>query len=187
MRKGEIAGLTWDCIDFQNNLITVKSTLDKHGHRDSTKSGRIRHVPINDFLKGVLHELFKNRSEASNYVFLSKGNPIDTNHLYRVFGKIQDQAGLENKIRVHDTRHTFASQFMMGGGSLYDLSQILGHTDTKMTQRYAHLSPSHLSKATQSLKFGAESELSKDFTPILPLSILGNKIESNVMVMKACN
>lgn len=168
MRKGEIAGLTWDCIDFQNNLITVKSTLDKFGHRESTKTGKIRHVPINSFLKSVLFNLFENRINSSDYVFQKDGTPLDTNHLYRVFQAFQKKAGITNKIRVHDTRHTFASQFMMKGlGSLYELAQILGHTDTKMTQRYAHLSPNHLAKATQGLSFGSENELSEIVNPIL--------------------
>ncbi len=174
MRKGEIAALTWDCIDFNSNLITVKGTLDKFGHRQMTKTGKIRYVPINPFLKSVLIDVFKQRTENSPYVFLSKGNPIDTNHLYRVFGKLQKSAGIHKKIRVHDTRHTFASMFMMKGlGSLYDLSSILGHSDTKMTQRYAHLSPNHLSKATLNLKFGMEKELSGEVTPNLPQAILG--------------
>lgn len=169
MRKGEIAALTWDCLNFHKNLITVKGTLDKFGHRESTKSGKIRYVPMNGFLKSVLLEEFRKRKEGCRYVFALNDRPIDTNHLYRVFGKIQKKAGITNIIRVHDTRHTFASQFMMKGlGSLFELSLILGHSDTKMTQRYAHLSPSHLSMATQNLKFGSEGELSKEFTPILP-------------------
>jgi site-specific recombinase XerD len=44
----------------------------------------------------------------------------------------------------HDLRHTFASHFMMRGANLYDLKEILGHADIKMTMRYAHLSPHHL-------------------------------------------
>jgi integrase len=169
MRKGEMAALTWECIDFHKNLIIVKGTLDKFGHRESTKSGKIRYVPLNGFLKGILLERLKKRSTSSPYVFELNGKPLDTNHLYRVFTSLQKKAGITNVIRVHDTRHTFASQFMMKGlGSLFELSLILGHSDTKMTQRYAHLSPSHLSMATQNLKFGSEGELSKEFTPILP-------------------
>ena len=44
----------------------------------------------------------------------------------------------------HDTRHHFASWFMMQGGSLLALNEILGHASLTMTQRYAHLSPGHL-------------------------------------------
>jgi len=48
---------------------------------------------------------------------------------------------------THILRHTFASHFMMGGGDILTLQRILGHSDIKMTMRYAHLSPDHLNKA----------------------------------------
>lgn len=184
MRKGEIAALTWECIDFQRNLITVKGTLDKFGHRLSTKSGKIRWVPMNDFLKSTLITLFRSRKEDSKYVFLLKNKPIDTNHLYRVFKVIQEKAQIGTKLRVHDLRHTFASNFMMKGlGSLYDLSQILGHADTKMTQRYAHLSPQHLALATQNLKYGVENELSEKVAPFQPLDDF-NSLMEEIRMMK---
>lgn len=183
MRKGEIAALTWDCINFSQNLITVKATLDKFGYRPSTKSGKIRFVPMNTFLKGFLFKLYQNRSTGSDYVFTYKGKPIDTNHLYRIFQSIQNKMGLMKTIRVHDLRHTFASQLMMkGSGSLYDLAEILGHADTKMTQRYAHLSPSHIAQKTQNLRFKAEEELQGEVTLILPLVETSEKSGLNLNV-----
>ncbi len=174
MRRGEIAGLTWDCIDFQNNLITVKSTRNRYGHRNTTKTGRIRYAPINTFLKNVLLQLFQKRTDATPYVFLYKNEPLDVQHIYRVFQILQEKAGIQNRIRVHDTRHTFASLFMMKGlGTLYDLANILGHSDTKMTQRYAHLSKQHLSVRTENMKFGMEDELFSKTSPIHPTSIVG--------------
>lgn len=44
----------------------------------------------------------------------------------------------------HDLRHTFASRYVMRGGSLPALQQILGHATLAMTMRYSHLSPKHL-------------------------------------------
>lgn len=44
----------------------------------------------------------------------------------------------------HVLRHTFASHFMMNGGNILVLQRILGHTDIKMTMRYAHFAPDHL-------------------------------------------
>ena len=41
--------------------------------------------------------------------------------------------------RFHDLRHTFASWYMMNGGDLYELAKILGHSNIKMTERYAKL------------------------------------------------
>jgi site-specific recombinase XerD len=55
------------------------------------------------------------------------------------FGRVLKDAGITN-FRFHDLRHTFASHYMMKGGQLYSLSNILGHKDLKMTQRYAKLS-----------------------------------------------
>ncbi|SAU51494.1 putative prophage gp Int for integrase [Klebsiella pneumoniae] len=47
----------------------------------------------------------------------------------------------------HVLRHTFASHFMMGGGNILVLQRILGHTDIKVTMRYAHFAPDHLTEA----------------------------------------
>jgi site-specific recombinase XerD len=50
---------------------------------------------------------------------------------------------------THVLRHTFASHFMMGGGNILVLQRILGHTDIKMTMRYAHFAPDHLEDAVK--------------------------------------
>jgi integrase len=169
MRKGEIAALKWDSVIWQQNHLVVKGTLDRYGDREVTKSGRIRYVPMNQFLRSVLENHFKERKVDSPYVFTIDGQSIDTNHAYRVFSQLQKSAGIKNKIRVHDTRHTFASQFMMKGlGSLFELGKILGHSDSKMTQRYAHLSPEHMESKTKNLIYGSEKELMENPTPILP-------------------
>ena len=55
------------------------------------------------------------------------------------------KAGLR-KFRLHDLRHTFASWYMMNGGDLYELAKILGHSNIKMTERYAKLAKSHIAK-----------------------------------------
>src|SRR5207245_659553 len=56
------------------------------------------------------------------------------------------RAGLTD-LHFHDLRHTFASQFVMAGGDLYILKEILGHKSITMSQRYAHLSPTYKIKA----------------------------------------
>jgi DNA-binding winged helix-turn-helix (wHTH) protein len=66
----------------------------------------------------------------------------------RVEGSFEDlleRAGIQG-FRFHDLRHTFASWFMMNGGDLYELAKILGHSNIKMTERYAKLARQHLAR-----------------------------------------
>lgn len=56
-----------------------------------------------------------------------------------------------NDFRIHDLRHTFASQLLMKGGSLKDVQELLGHKTMTMTLRYAHLTQEHKRKAVNLL------------------------------------
>jgi len=50
---------------------------------------------------------------------------------------------------MHVLRHSFASYFIVNGGNILTLQKILGHSDIKMTMRYAHLAPDHLLDAVK--------------------------------------
>lgn len=56
------------------------------------------------------------------------------------FERVARLAGL-HRIRIHDTRHSFASQLVMAGVSLKAVADLLGHAETRITERYAHLAP----------------------------------------------
>lgn len=68
---------------------------------------------------------------------------------YSAFRKAMQRASIETPAGqlTHVLRHTFASHFMMNGGNILVLQRILGHTDIKVTMRYAHFAPDHLSEA----------------------------------------
>lgn len=61
-------------------------------------------------------------------------------------------------IRVHDVRHTYASHYVMNGGSLADLQELLGHSSPMMTQKYAHLAPGHLKSKSSVVNFAASAD-----------------------------
>jgi integrase len=144
MRLAELCGLNWDRIDFVNNQICITRTRDKYGLKDTTKTKIKTFVPMATEVRILLVSLFNSRQD-NPYVFLeADGTEVKYSHVYRRFGKAQDKAGITNKIRVHDLRHTFASNYMMNGGNVFDLQKILGHTDIKMTMRYAHFTAEHL-------------------------------------------
>ena len=100
-----------------------------------TKGKKNRAVPISDELYETLPKV-----RTSKPVF--KG-------CYSAFRGAIKRAGIElpDGQLSHVLRHTFASHFMMRGGNIIVLQRILGHTDIKVTMRYAHFDPEHLTEA----------------------------------------
>lgn len=70
---------------------------------------------------------------------------------YAAFRKAVERAKIElpEGQMAHVLRHTFASHFIMNGGDILTLQKILGHSDLRMTLRYAHLAPDHLNAAVR--------------------------------------
>lgn len=137
MRAGELAGLRWSDVDLDRRLITVQRSFDK-----PAKSKKIRRVPIVDPLLPVLRA-WKLRGASAELVFPNeRGNMHVSNAraMHQIFHACLESAEIA-RIRFHDLRHTFASHYMLRGGSLFKLQKILGHSSIVMTQRYAHLSP----------------------------------------------
>lgn len=179
LRLAELCGLKWDRIDFLNNQISVTRTRDKFGCKETTKTKIKRYVPMTSEVRMLLMSLYK--ANHNPYVFLEKdGTEVKYAHVYRRFHKAQDKAGIINKIRFHDLRHSFASNYMMNGGNVFDLQKLLGHTDIKMTMRYAHFTPAHLQNSIKFMNMvGPDSESIpvldlRDFELVDKLTILGS-------------
>ena len=66
--------------------------------------------------------------------------------IMKVWSRLRGKAGLPN-LRIHDLRHQYASFLVNSGRTLYEVQQILGHSDPSVTQRYAHLSSRSLQEA----------------------------------------
>jgi integrase len=148
MRRGELFSLRWDQVDFSARLIVVNRSFCRILKTDKsyTKSGKVRYVPISDRLMHILKGV-KVKNIESNVIPFSS---IDM--LNRDFEKLSKLSG-NKKIKFHDLRHTFASSFLSGGGNIYDLQKILGHSTVQVTERYVHLVPSHLKGKTEVLGF----------------------------------
>lgn len=76
---------------------------------------------------------------------------IDRQRVEKSFKTLLDLAGIR-EFRFHDLRHTFASWYMLNGGDLYELAQILGHSNIRMTERYAKLGMTHIAKTGDTAK-----------------------------------
>jgi integrase len=145
LRRGELLGLTWERIELEADYgLSARLTLY------DTKSGKPRGVPLNDDAVQALASVEKDQAERTGLVFRRRGGTA-WGQIRTAFAGALIRAGITH-FRFHDLRHTFASHFMMRGGSLYGLKEILGHSDLKMTMRYAHLSPQHLRAGVMKLE-----------------------------------
>ena len=98
------------------------------------------------WLGGYAHGLQLKIDVAPDRIFPPE--PGATSGRQRVEGSFEDlleRAAIKD-FRFHDLRHTFASWFMMNGGDLYELAKILGHSNIKMTERYAKLARQHIAR-----------------------------------------
>jgi len=125
MRKGEILSLKWDQV--RGEFIYL----------EKTKSDKARQIPINDDLEECFKSIRKRQPVGTKYIFCDQDGHISD--IKTAFNAALKRAGITD-FRPHDLRHTFASHYVMRGGSLPALQKILGHADIKMTMRYAHLS-----------------------------------------------
>ena len=136
MRKGEILGLEWAHINLEKEFLTVISV--------NSKSGKSRHIPLNKAAKEALIN-WLNDTNGQGFVF--KGiddQPIK--EIKKAWGNLLINADILG-FRFHDLRHHFASKLVMAGVDLNTVRELMGHSDLKMTLRYAHLAPEHKAAA----------------------------------------
>ena len=161
LRQGELFALTWDHISLPDRRLVVAQSFS-HGRLTTPKSNRDRTVPMSRHLVTALRE---HRSSLSDLVFPGRdGGYLTPSMVRRAFHRLCRAAGVP-KIRFHDLRHTFASHMVMRGQPLNTVRDLLGHSDMKMTLRYAHLAPSTRQAAVDCLDepFGHESGHAQGF------------------------
>ena len=134
-RANEALTAVWKNVSIENKVWKVEAA--------KSKSKKIRSIPLNDSALWVLEQV--GTKDNSEYLFPSpvSGKPFLA--ITRTWYRLCKKAGV--KIRIHDLRHGFASMLVSGGRSLYEVQQILGHSDPKVTMRYAHLSSKTLQEA----------------------------------------
>lgn len=157
MRKEEILSLQWDQI--RGGFIYL----------EKTKTRTKREVPINSDLGQVFKEIRQEQGLSSGYVFTYARRRL--HYINRAFTGATRRAGIRD-FKFHDLRHTFASHFIMRGGSIKELQEILGHKNVKMTMRYAHLSPAHKKKAINIMNGLTSGKKSQDEATVTKVSHL---------------
>jgi integrase len=168
MRKGEILGLTWDSIDFDNNVIFIKQILESDGSKLSkkTKSKKFRQVLIPDLLKYelILYKKFqKNNSSCNpdNLVFCTtRGKRVIPSTLNDVLNSICAKYDLP-RMKFHDLRHTHATMLLKENVNIKVIQERLGHSRASTTlDIYSHVLPSMQQSVTEKLNKLYDCDLS---------------------------
>lgn len=156
MRRGELMGLCWDKIDLANHKLEIARIRDRYGLRDTTKTGKVRSIPLNKVSLEILRELSQDKGHPDLVLTYQDGSLPDPNHLSnRPFKRAIERADVP-RIRFHDLRTTYASNFVMSGGDIFALSRLLGHTSVEMTaKRYAALHPNFMKDVVDTVNFSA--------------------------------
>jgi hypothetical protein len=115
----------------------------------NSKGNTTRHLPMNDEVLDVLQNIRPPHPEG--LVFKSPSTGKRLNNVASAWDSVTASAQIKG-FRWHDMRHDFASRLVMAGVSLFTVQKLLGHSNSRMTQRYAHLAPSALVEAVMTLQ-----------------------------------
>ena len=138
LRASEAAGITLDNLNLKDGYIKVMGKGDKE-----------RIVPIGKFVQmELLHYIEKVRPQPyysdCDKLFLSRGGkPITVNTVKLVFSRLAKSSGV-NRLHAHLCRHTFAINYLLNGGDIFSLREILGHTTLEMVNHYLHFTSSQI-------------------------------------------
>jgi integrase len=126
-RSGEVLTAQWPMFDLQQGVWTKPSS--------HTKEKKIEHIPLNAEALELLARM-KDQSTGEGFLFPGKSDHLTT--LRKPWAEVCKAAGLSG-VRIHDLRHTFASNLVSAGVSLHTVGKLLGHTQAQTTARYAHV------------------------------------------------
>jgi len=136
-RKREVLDAKWTDFDLSRRAWRIPIT----------KSGRARHVPLSDGALTLLATMPRKSDCEWAFANPETGKPFVS--VFYSWNTARKSVGLSD-VRMHDLRHSFASLLINSGRTLYEVQHILGHTQVKTTQRYAHLSQDTLLAAANS-------------------------------------
>lgn len=144
LRISDLLQLRWEAYDGASLHLRMQKT-----RRSVT-------VPVTNGVRTVLERYRDLFSSAGGYIFPTlrcvtpcadtfshaKSLISATGRVNRQIKGLARRAGVEKRISTHTGRHTFATMLISHGASIYEVKELLGHSDVKVTQVYAHLADS---------------------------------------------
>jgi integrase len=140
MRLNEAVSAQWKNVSIENRIWTVP--------RELSKSKRQRNVVLSDSALEIIQQI--DRKESDVYVFTNRKTNKPFVNVFKPWNRLRIKAGVPF-LRLHDLRHMYATYCVNNGRSIFEVSQLLGHADTRTTIRYSHLSAKTLLEAANSV------------------------------------
>lgn len=154
-RFSEIVTLRWKDVDEERRILTLRESKTGKGERPLN-------LPALEVLRGLPREA------GSPFVFPGIKRKAPLTSVRRLWHRIREHAGLKD-VRLHDLRHSFASVGAAAGASLPIIGGLLGHTQARTTQRYAHLANDPLHAAAEATAVEVAAALEGKRTVVTPL------------------
>jgi integrase len=133
-RRGEVLAAKWADVDLGTGVWLKPGATTKQ----KTDHAVPLSAPVRQLLSEIREEQASKRRPLGEFVFPSSGGSGHVVEIKRAWRNICKSANITG-LRVHDLRHSFASQLASGGASLPLIGALLGHTNAATTHRYAHL------------------------------------------------
>ena len=143
-RYSEAANLPWTAVNLEAGTLNI--------YRSKVNNEDV--LFMTDRLREVVLRRYADRRPDARYIFENKSGTA-RGYAAQAIKKAMDRAGMNDpdvvkekggKVTMHTLRHSYASKLVKNGVSLFEVSVLLGHSDPKMTQRYAHLAPNDASR-----------------------------------------
>lgn len=145
LRRGELCNLRWQDVDLTTRVVRIRSSATF-----KTKQAKQRVVALNSTAFLILQS--RKHQSPSDYVFTLNGRKIRDDYTGRLFKRAVRAAKLsDQRLHFHSLRHTFASWLVQNGASLYQVQTLLGHSNPRITQMYAHLQPTEMHEIVEML------------------------------------
>lgn len=174
LRRGELGGLEWNNIDFENNIITIENNLIylntsvELGTPKTTESKRSIYVSdnilenlkahkkiqaLNKLKFGELYEINEFNNRVCNFVFTwENGKYVHPNYYTLKFNRLIKACNINKRVRFHDLRHTNATLLLEQGVDFKIIQTRLGHSDINTTLNiYSHITNKMQKSATDKI------------------------------------
>ena len=132
-------------VDLPRHLVHIQSNPTF-----KTKTGKRRTVPLSDTAYHLL--MLRANSSPCEYVFSLNDSKVMANWVTHKLKRYIRRLDLDDRLRFHSLRHTFASWLVQDGVSLYEVQKLLGHSNIAVTEVYSHLQPEHLHDTVNKIK-----------------------------------